>query len=334
MKMKTAFLLLALSAVLAAPMAAQFVYDPDSSPSTGGGNYWPFGFSSTTGRFIEILDAKTLSTQVPGPWKVTEVAFSHNSGSPSTATSFSAKQFQMRMEHTTFYCSPGTNFAAVIGPCPINLMDIQAGGLTYNFPAKNQWVDIGTTCDFGWDGKRNIALEIRYRGRGTNRLAMWSASNMPRLWANTSSDNYNATTANLSSCSLGLKVRLTIDRRCICIAPDTAKIGTAVPIQLVQMPGGQFYQIAASRGQAPIILSNNCHLCLTIDNIFLYSILIGPPIFINYSGVISAAGTATGRFNVPNSTVLVGMCVFHAGIAFGPVGITCCTNTDSTVLVP
>jgi hypothetical protein len=61
---------------------------------------------------------------------------------------------------------------------------------------------------------------------------------------------------------------------------------------------------------------------------------VGPPIFNGYAGVVAANGQGSGKLVVPNVTALVGLCVYHAGIAFNAKGISCCTNTEGTALVP
>lgn len=328
--MKKLVLLMVLGALLAVPAVGQFVYVGSNSPSAGGTNSWPWNFPSTTGRFIQILPASALST-VSGPYKITEVAFSRASG---TTGVFNAKQFQMRMSHTTVAGAPNLTFALNMDPCPINLIDT-ASGYTYSTPSANAWTDVRTHCDFAWDGKRNICLEIRYRGHATSGGFSCRSGSIARAWANSSTaDNYVAPTALYTSTSLGLNTRLTIDRRCICLTPDTGPLGSTVPVTIFNMPGSTAFRIAASLGQGPLALAKNCNLCLDTDSVFWASVLIGPPYFNGYFGTTSTAGTATAKFVVPKIKALVGICVFHAGLAYGPNGIICCTNTDGTQIVP
>lgn len=332
MKKGSLCLCLVLFALLAAPAAAQvYVYVSDNNPASSGGNYWPFGFSSTTGRFMEILDAKFLSV-VPGPYKITEVAFSRS----GTVSPFTATQFQMRMSHSTATCPLNATFMNNCQPCPTNLIDTSSG-FTYALPTVNVWTDIGTLADFGWDGKRNICLEIRYRGRGANRVAMWSdasTNNIPRSWANnTTRDNYNHPTADYTSyCTGGLKVRLTVDPKNVCIAPDTVKVGSTTAVTAGNLNAGDFYQLAASLGQQQLIYNNTCRLFLSVDGVFLYSVMIGVPLFNGYSGTVPASGTVNGKWAVPNNAALIGICVYHAGITFNAKGITGCTNTPGTMV--
>jgi len=285
---------------------------------------------------MEILDSKLLS-QTPGPYKVTEVAFSRYAY--GSATGFQAKQFQMRMSHSTAGCPPHKTFMNNCQPCPTNLIDTSAG---FNWPVPNtkQWTDIGTVADFGWDGKRSICLEIRYRGHSTsNRLAFYSEPGncvIPRSWANSSArDNYPWPTADYTYANNGLKCRLTIDKKNVLIAPDSVSIGTSGPVTYVNGPPGDLYQIAASLGQAQQLNLGKCSVFLTIDGVFLFSLYAGPPIFIGYAGNLNALGNASGKLVVPLLKPLVGICVYHAGIAYNvKAGVTGCTNTGGTMIAP
>ncbi len=329
--MKNCYWLLVAFVLVAGSVMAQKAYVPDSNPAAGSNNIWPWDMSSTTGRFIQILDAKYLPN---APVKITEVAFTRHSRF-SRNTSFFAKQFQMRMSHTTSKCPLSLKFADHCAPCPTNLIDTSSG-FTYSLPTGDTWVDIGTHCDFGYDGKRNICLEVRFRGQNTALgFVGWAdGSGTPRLMSKlTTIDNYNAPVGSNTWCTNGLKVCLTYDKRCILLAPDTAKIGGSTPIQLINMPVGQFYQIAASFGQTPLTLGN-CTICLNPDAIFWASIFGGPPIFNGYAGVVPSGGSTAGKFSVPNIPVLAGICVYHAAIAFGKGGIICCTNTAGSELAP
>jgi hypothetical protein len=99
-------------------------------------------------------------------------------------------------------------------------------------------------------------------------------------------------------------------------------------------PPASFYQIAASLGQRPAIPVGPCQVFLTVDSILFYSVAIGVPIFNNYSGTLSAAGSATGKFSIPLLKQLVGVCVYHAAICYTNQGVQCCTNTDGVLITP
>ncbi len=323
--MKKCLVLLSLVALFAGPALAQgYAYIPDNVPSSGGGNNWPLNFSSTTGRFIQLLNAQYLPT---APVKIVDVAFSRYS--TSYPSSFSAKQFQMRMSHTTMTAFVST-FASNFAPCPTNLINTTSG-FTYSPPNINQWSDFGTTCDFGYDGKRHICLEIRYRGQNTALGFPCRSATIPRVWANsTTADNYVATTGAART-NGGLKTRLTYVKDNILLAPDTASIGTSAAIQGIGLALGDFYQIAASLGQTPLPLGK-CHICLAVDNVLIASINIGPPLFNGYAGVVPVGGGVNAKFAVPKIPALIGLCVYHAAVTYSKSGVTGCTNTAGTQL--
>jgi len=325
--MRKGLLLFALFALLVVPAAAQgYAYIPDNNAASGGGNNWPLNFSSTTGRFIQLLNIQYLPN---APVKIVDVAFSRYS--TTYPSSFQASQFQMRMSHTTRTAVSGT-FADNFQACPTNLIDTTSG-FTYAPPAINTWSDFGTVADFGFDGQRNICLEIRYRGQVTSLGFPCRSATIARVWANsTSQDNYVAVSGSPSS-SGGLKTRLTYVKDHILIAPDTIQIGGSGIINMYGFPGGSFYQLAASFGQNPLPLGP-CTVFLDVDSLLILSILTGPPIFVQYSGTVPATGTARAQLSVPASKALVGLCVHHAAVSYTGSGIQGCTNTGGTQLVP
>ena len=330
--MKKCNLILVLLVLIATSATAQYAYIPDSNAGAGSNNIWPFNMSSTTGRFIQILDAKYLPN---GPVKITEVAFTRHTQYSRGITSFFAKQFQMRMSHSTSVCvgSLSKPFADHMAPCPTNLINTTSG-FTYSLPTGETWVDIGTNCDFGYDGKRHICLEVRFRGQNVALgFVGWAdGGGTPRLMSKlTPIDNYAALVGSSSWCTNGLKVRLTYVKNCVLLAADAAPIGSTEGIAVVNMPLGDMYQIAASLGQAPMKVGP-CHVCLVLDGVFLTSILIGPPVFVNYAGQIPVGGRATGRFVIPQFPAIIGLCVYHAAVAYSAKGVTCCTNTAGTLL--
>jgi len=206
-----------------------------------------------------------------------------------------------------------------------------SSGFTYAVPGKDVWTDIGTLLDFGWDGKRHVCLEMRYRGNVTSVGFPCRSGSIARIWANsTTADNYVATSGSTGT-SGGLKVRLTVDPNNVLLAPDTASIGTTVGVVLVNAPAGAFYQFAASLGQAPLSLGKYT-IGLTFDTVFLTSVLVGPPVFNAYGGQVPASGAATAKLSVPAIPALVGICVHHAAVVFDKTGILGCTNTGGSML--
>jgi len=330
--MKNSLVLVALALLIGVSVGAQnYAYAPDSAPGAGSNNLWPFNMSATSVRYVQILDAKYLPAV---PVKFTEVAFSRYAS--SGPTTFDATQFQMRMSHTTTPSasplSPLT-FASHMEPCPINLIDT-AKGFSYATPTRSVWTDIGTTADFGYDGKRNICLEIRFRGQNTaNGFACWSDGNGgAHLVSNlTAIDNYVATTGSVTWPSNGLKVRLTYVTDNIVITDDTQQIGSTSAV-VYKGTAGHTLQLAASLGQSPLNLGS-CKIFLDLDGVFLYSVLHGVPIFVGYTQIIPASGTTYGKFSLPYLPALIGLCVYHSGITHAQGRITGCGNTDGTLII-
>ena len=127
---------------------------------------------------------------------------------------------------------------------------------------------------------------------------------------------------------------LTYTKNCILLAPDTINVGGAGTIQMTGLPPGYFYQMAASFGQTPLNLGR-CTVYLTPDNLFLLSVLTGPPLFLGYAGSIPTSGTVVGTVRVLNIPQLVGLDIYHGGVVYsGTQGVICCTNTAGTRLVP
>jgi hypothetical protein len=306
------------------PAGAQgTIYAPSNTPSAGSCNAFPWGYS-TSARFQEIIPAQYLPS---APFKITDIGFASCGNA-----NFTAKRLRVRVCHTTLTSFAGnTNFNNNLCPCPTTMYD---GPMNWAMTA-NQWSSLGMNCSFGYDGVRNVLFEFCIVGRSGG-SSCHRDSVLPRLWAFGSSNPCTVPTGSTDggSTQAGLKMCLTIDRTCVLNAPDTASIGTSVPIQVTALPVGNFYQIAASLSDNATINLGQCKICLVPDSLFLLSVLLGPPIFNGYSGTVGPAGRVAGKLAVPNNRQLVGVCVYHAAIAYSTAGVTCCTNTAGTGIVP
>ena len=302
---------------------------PDNQPNTGQFNSFPFGtnFGGTNWRYQIRIPASALPN---GPVRITEVAFA-----PGGNGTFSATNFQLRMAHYSGRALT-TCFWQNIGQCPTELINVQGRpGFSWNVTA-NTWDPIGTRCDFGYDGTRSIVLEVRYRNR-TSGFISSRIGNVERTWANDSTnpptiDPYQAVCGQ--SDNDGVKVCLTYEKSTVLLASDSVSLGGAFSIQMRNCPSGP-YQIAASFAQGPpIALAKGCNICLQIDGLFWASLLFGPPLFNGYAGTIQN-GTANARMRIGTQTLLVGVCIFHAGAVFdGRGNVLGCSNTAGTVIVP
>lgn len=304
------------------------IYNPGNSPSTGSNNSWPFNVH-TAWRFQFIVNASVLPN---APIKITDIAFA-----PSATTTWGSNQFQVRMGHTTksnFNTPvPPNCFDDMLGPCPT---------ICYNGPIKwactaDTWSPLRLQCPFGYDGKRNILVEIRYNGRTTSGVTTHTDPSINRAYTHTGyvADPFNELCwqTPIPGQAAGPKHCISYDRTCILLASDTVPVGNTAGISIIQGPGGAFYQIAASLGQSGFFIKN-CHLCLSVDSVFFASIFVGPPVFNGYSGTLTASGSGSAKFACPNFPPLAGLCIYHAALLFDNSSILCCTNTDGTLIVP
>jgi hypothetical protein len=320
------FALLLVVAPVAVSLPAQVqVYVPDNNPTTGSTNVYPFGYN-TEWRYQVLVDGAELPAT---PFRILDV------GIVARATNtFSATQCQIRMTHSTLAnFQNNRNFDNNIGPCPTEVFN---GPMSFPGTA-NQWVNLGLNASFGFDGTRNLLFEIRFQN-GSKNVSLGMASTKPsavrRMW-NSGTGAYTATTGSVDSltASGAPKVCLTIDRTMVLLGPDQVSLATKAAIQLVQAQAGDFCQMAASLGQMPFNLGKYT-IYLIPDNVFIYSVLYGAPIFNGYAGVVSAQGNAFGTFIPPKIPALVGVCVYHAALTFDKGGLTGVSNTAGLEITP
>jgi len=305
-----------------------YVYIPADTPSSGGCNMIPFNWPSTATvkscRYQMILSGRFLPT---APIRIYDISFAPCKTSP-LPRSWSSRKFLVRMCHTTMNDFSGNNcFDKNLCRCATVLHD---GPIQWQINPEN-WSPFNLAGSFGYDGRRNILLDIEaLTNSGGISCHGDRTTAIPRLWSNQVPPE-----ACGSEDTAGLKIRLTYARTCILQVPETASLGTSTPVHMLQAPTGKFYQMAASLGQWPPIDLVACKVCLAIDPVLVYSILVGPPIFTYYAGVINPTGTADGKFVPPVIKELAGLCVFHAAVAYDTkAGVLCCTNTCGTLLVP
>ncbi len=305
---------------LSAPAAAQ-VYVPSNTPNAGTCNSLPTNQTET--RYQMIIDASYLPQSA---FKITDVSFA-----PCGTFTAVFSQCEVRMTHTTLTTFAGNlNFVTNIGPCPTVL---HSGPLTWN-GVQDTWSPLGLTgSGFAYDGLgRNILVEFRWIRSSGSAASAHRDSVSPRMWS-TGSGSYNATTGSTGSFA-GAKLQLITSSGCVLTAPDTAKIGQSHPITASGLPAGEFGQLVAALGASTPINFGTCTAYIDPDNVFVYSFTIGAPIFNGYANLIPGAGRLIGQFSPPAIPALAGVCVYHAGVSIGQQGVSCCTNTASTMLIP
>lgn len=306
----------ALATALLAGVTSAQIYIPSNTPTTGGCNFYPMG--QTEARYQTIIDASLLPN---APFKITDLAFA-----PCNTAGVSIRQFQVRMCHTTLSdFSSATGFDKNLSPCPTELYN---GALRWS-GTTDTWSPLRLHCDFGYDGRRNILVEVRLSG-ATNGTSCRRDSATPRLWA-VGPGTYAATsgTGDLAA----LKMELIYDKTCVMLAPDTVSLGNSLPITVENAPAGVNFQVAASLGQRPF-KAGNYLVCLTVDSVFFSSLVVGAPVFNGYAGTTNRTGQYGAKFVPPALRSLVGLCVYHAGVAYDRTGILCATNTVGSQIVP
>ena len=117
------------------------------------------------------------------------------------------------------------------------------------------------------------------------------------------------------------------------------KIGTAFPLDLAALQdGGKAYILALSlTGLTPGLPIDRRFIPLVADNLFFTTAANQiPAIFQNFSGVLSAGGTAQATFNIPNLPPLVSIPVYGAFITApgGPSGVNTISNPFTFTIQP
>lgn len=304
---------------------AKYVYNPSNTPTTGGANSWPFNLY-TGWRFQFIIDQKVLGTN---PLTITNIAFA-----PNSTRTFAVKDFQMRMGHTTykdFGTAGTTKFATILGKGAVEVY--RRGAITWACTT-GKWSDIGLTAPFKYSGKSNVCVEIRYNASASGGVTVYTDASIARAYTHSryTADPFNATDwySPIPGEYMGPKHRLTLQGGFSLAAPATVSIGNTALLSLSGGHSASFYQIAASvSGKTPVPLGAYT-IFLTPDAVFWASVLIGPPVFNSYAGILSRSGTGGGKFATPNTPLLVGITIYHAAISYDRSGINGATNTGET----
>jgi len=306
-------ILVAVILILAAPLAAQSKhYVPDNNPASGPTNYFPF---STTGqwgpswRFQYLILSGSLLHKV---LNITDVSFA-----PTTTTTFTAYQFQMRMANTTYgFLHTSTCFDSVLGSSPTTVYN---GPITYSL-TQDTWSFVGLQNPFLYDGKSNLVVEIRYLSHSTTLSGPTHQGTFQRSWTNSWNNNpdpYNSTCPEFSG-SGGPKICLIYNEILITLSGNAAPGGTVDLDLLSASDAGRYYQVASSLGTGPIpIGSRSLHLspdALMVITVNGYL----PSVFVNYAGKLDSAGKAQAHIKIPSNPALKGVRIHSAFVTFDP----------------
>ena len=317
--------------VLAAPLVAQSkLYVPDNSPTSGGANYWPFTTTGQAGpnwRYQYLV----LSTYLlPKVFNITDVAFV-----PTTTTTFTAHQFQMRMANTTYsVLSTTTCFDPVLGSNPTTVFN---GPITYQL-TNNTWCPLGLQNSFIYDGKSNLVIEIRYMTKSTVMSIATRQGPFQRTWTNawkSNPDPYNSKCPEYSGGG-GPKVCFTYNEILITLGGSPGPGGTVDLDLLSAADANKLYQAASSLGTGPIPIGSRM-LYLSPDDLMVVTVNgYLPTIFMNYTGKLDSAGKAKAHIKIPNDPVLKGVRIHSAFITLdssAPFGVSQISNTATFTIL-
>jgi len=115
------------------------------------------------------------------------------------------------------------------------------------------------------------------------------------------------------------------------VSSSAPKIGTAYPLDLTAYAdGGKIYILGMSfTGLRPALPIDRRFVPLAADNLFFLTIGNAlPMIFTNFTGTLSAAGTARATLNIPNVPALVNIKLYAAYVTLpgGPAGVNTISN--------
>lgn len=316
------------------PVISQnYVYHDNPSPSGGSANTFPFGNAfGNNWRYQFSVPASSL----PGkPVRFVGMAFA-----PTATGTFSVKDFQLRMGHSSS-AALSSVFATNIGPSPTTLIDVQGGNYTFNATA-NQWTPLGVQNGFDYNGTSVLVIEVRYRGHGstnqgsTSIRAFTSSSNSNRVWANGSyptppvPDPYSAPVGYNPYTTGGIRVRLAYVETVITLSGSTGPGGTVDLDLLSPRDAGRPYQAASSLGTGPIPIDTRL-LNLSVDDLLVITVNgLLPSIFVNYTGILDASGKAKAQIKIPNVPVLKGLRIHSAFITLNPAAPSGVSNISNT----
>jgi hypothetical protein len=297
--------LLALVLVLSATAAADEVYVPANTPTTGRANTFPYGSAGTEWRYHLVYNASLLGNR---PFIVNEIAFS-----PNGTGQFTASAFEVRLSHTT--AATSATFAVNL-PNPVTVLSTQ--NYVWNTTDKT-WSPIGLTGSFAYNGVDRLTVEIRIMGSARSGF-LGSCSSEPghhdRVWQY-APGAWNAATGTVGLTS-GLKTRFTVSTAQL-ILSGTGQVGTTVDLDLLATAdAGKTYQIGTSLGNGPIPIGSRS-LGLSPDTMLLMSVSgVLPAIFQNYAGTLDASGKAKAKLAIPNIPPLKGIRLYNAFLTLDP----------------
>jgi hypothetical protein len=280
----------------------------DCNPATGTTcNALPFSQTFTSGECR--YQAVFTQAQMGAGGTITDISFS----ACSTGV-FAATTLEITMSHLT---GPHSGTFASNLPSPVVVRT--AAPITWN-TVMNQWVRIRLDCPFNYNGVDSLVVELRYLG-GTN-----SGGFTGTAWRNGVAGRviawglgtYAAPTGSIDVAAF--KIRFTKADTSITGGSPTPG-GTVNLLFDASSDPGLGYFGASSLGAGPTPLG--CwNLALSIDGLFLLSSSGSlPTIFVNFQGVLNAAGQANPSINLPPIPSLTGLVIVTAFVTVDGAGL-------------
>jgi len=295
-------------ALLAGSVPGQCAVAVDNAdPTLGGGNALPFLASYTPELTYQILLPRRFLPR--NALTMVDLEFA-----PLAAATFSSTDFVLKLAHANLatdfpLCSLWSNNAEP-------WVTVQSGAFTFNM-AGNAWSPLGLNANWGYDGVRDILVEIRWR----NATGGTTVHNSDLRPINAYAIGAGAYGATACSHGIGVGARVRVRFR----EPTIRASGTMMPGTTITLPicspgqAGKNYYMGASLGTQPgIPLPNGGTLPLNFDGLLLVS-LIDPFTFQGFQGALDPNDAATAMINLPGSPGLRGLTFYVAFLTIDPM---------------
>ena len=117
-----------------------------------------------------------------------------------------------------------------------------------------------------------------------------------------------------------LKAPFTIEDVSLTLSGQATPGGTLTLNLRAPQAAGMTYQTALAFSDSGISLPGKRVLSLAPDPLFFVSLLVGPPVFEKFAGVLDSTGSGVSKLNIPNTSALVGVQAFAAFATYHPSG--------------
>jgi len=307
---------LAILLISAAGARATDVCVADCNPATGSAcNALPFSQSFTSGECR--YQAMFTQAQMGPAGRITDLSFA----SCSTGV-FAANVLEISMSHLNTPFS--TTFAANL---PLPQVVRLAVPITWNVTA-NQWARIRLDCPFDYNGVDSLVVEVRFQG-GTNSGgftgSIYRSAVAPRVYV-WGAGTYSAVSGAMDVAAF--KIRFT--KADVTVTGGSPTPGGAVNLLFdASSDPGLAYYGGSSLGSGPVAFG--CWpLDLDVDPLLILSASGSlPSIFVNFQGLLNAAGQAAPSINLPPFPGLTGLVIRTAFVTLDGMGLKTISAANS-----